>query len=200
METNQAQSDFKSSILQCRWPLIVFAVLVWSSSKTDVHADCSGLLTIDAGTFGGSGQVNGDLTNVGGILTPGGNADVGGFSILGNYCQLPEASMRLEIGGLRLRSEHDFLWVNGTAELAGELELTLFNDFVPSIGDEFMLFNLAQTEGQFDAVVIPELPAGSWDLSTLLDDGVARIVPETSNGLGLGLLLVWGVLRRSRFS
>jgi hypothetical protein len=157
-------------------------------------AECDGRFTVNQGTLGGGGQVNGDLTNAGGTLSPG--SGVGSFSVLGNYCQLPAAEMVFEIGGLRQRVDHDFLWVNGTAELSGGFRIELVNDFTPSPGDEFVLMNLLRVEGKFDTMTVPDLGASAaWDFSNLLDAGVARVVPEPASGsmkwfflLGLGFL------------
>ena len=158
-------------------------------------ADCDGQFTVNEGTLGGGGRVDGDLTNVGGSLAPGNG--VGSFSILGNYCQLPAAEIVFEVGGVRQRIDHDFLWVNGTAELSGRFRIELVNDFVPSAGDEFVLMNLSRVEGGFDSYDVPDLGAtAAWDFSSLLDTGVARVVPEPAGGLAMWLL---GVLVLARF-
>lgn len=171
----------------------VIVALAYSST----WADCSGQFTVNEGILGGGGQVNGDLTNVGGTLAPGGG--VGSFTILGNYCQLPDAEMAFEIGGVRQRIDHDFLWINGTAELSGGFRIELVNDFVPSSGDEFALMNLLRVEGEFDTVIAPDLGVNAaWDFSTLLDDGVARVVPEPATGVCLLAILFFARRRTVR--
>ena len=161
---------------------------VLALSCQPLAADCDGQFTVTQGTLGGGGRVDGDLTNVAGSLAPG--SGVGSFSVLGNYCQLPDAEMVFEIGGLRQRIDHDFLWVNGTAELAGTFRIELVNGFVPSAGDEFFLMNLTRVEGGFDSIDVPDLGAYAWDFSSLLDAGVARVVPEPALGLWTGLLIL----------
>lgn len=164
--------------------LIAVAMILTCSS---LSAECDGQFTVNEGTLGGGGRVDGDLTNIAGSLAPG--SGVGSFSILGNYCQLSAAEMVFEVGGLRQRIDHDFLWVNGTAELAGRFRIELVNDFVPSAGDEFVLLNLSRVAGGFDSFDVPDLGASAaWDFSNLLDAGVARVVPEPTGGLATWLL------------
>ena len=162
------------------------------------RAACDAIFTVATGTLGGSGQVDGDLTNIGGSLAPGNG--VGRFTVLGTYCQLPDAEVVFEIGGTQLGIEHDFLWVNGTAELSGGFRIELVNDFIPSNGDEFTLMNLKNVEGQFDTFTLPDLGVNQWDLSSLLDTGVVRVVPEPATGVGVAFVCLAFIRRRDKSS
>lgn len=176
------------------WVLVVIVLVTLTRSTT--WAGCSGQFTMNEGILGGNGRINGDLTNFGGTLSPGDG--IGSFTVTGSYCQLPAAGMLLEIGGLQQRIEHDLLTINGTAELSGEFRIDLVNDFSPSVGDEFELLNLRQVEGGFDTFTAPDLGANTaWDFSTLLDDGVARVVPEPAFRVWL-LGLAFAALRTKK--
>jgi hypothetical protein len=99
-------------------------------------------LTRDGGQFdmlGGTVQFDvfkGNLLNQGGTMRPGYRPDsIAGF-IEGNYTQQPAGSLAIEIGGV-LAGETKPLVVSGNAVIAGALDLTLANDFVPVLGNTF---------------------------------------------------------------
>ena len=119
----------------------------------------NGTLTLEGGTlattaisFEGGGQFNwtsgtlhvgvfeGDLTNPpNGTLAPGRSA--GSTTILGDYTQQAGAVLEIEIGGTATATQFDFVDVNGTATLGGELELALIDGFVPSAANQFVVLN-----------------------------------------------------------
>ncbi len=80
------------------------------------------------------GFFDGDLVNQAGVLAPGNS--VGITEIIGNYNQLADATLEIEISGTTM---HDFVRVIGNAFLGGDLELDLLNGFVPSSTDTFIV-------------------------------------------------------------
>ncbi|MEE9293561.1 MAG: hypothetical protein V3W34_01155 [Phycisphaerae bacterium] len=116
--------------------------------------NAGGTVTLNGGSLGGSGQVNADVNNAAGTAAPG--ASTGILTISGDYTQGPGASMAAEIGGLIPGTEHDVLAVAGTATLAGRLDVSLINGFIPAqLGDTFTILTAASVTGQFDHVASP---------------------------------------------
>ncbi len=74
--------------------------------------------------------------------------------------------------------QYDWLDVRfGDVILAGTLEVSLFDGFVPEIGDEFFLVEAINVTGEFDNLNLPDLGSTvEWDLDYLTDfyelDGV----------------------------
>lgn len=72
-----------------------------------------------------------------GAITPGNS--VGSLTIAGSLNLLTSASMTFEIGGRPQDTSYDFLRVTTSALLAGILNLSLLNNFLPSMTDTFTL-------------------------------------------------------------
>lgn len=154
-----------------------------------------GSVLVAAGTLSGSGGVAGDLENSGATLAPGNSP--GTFSVGGNYTQESHASLEIELGGMAASSQHDVLIVGGTASLAGKLDVVLWQDFEPSGGDYFSIFQFTQVTNTFDLVNLPALGDGlAWDDSLLYSTGSLSVVPEPGSILLGGISLSVVVLRR----
>ena len=63
------------------------------------------------------------------------------LTITGDYTQTATGAFDIEIGGLIAGDNFDQLVVNGAASLAGTLNVTLINAFVPEVGDSFLILN-----------------------------------------------------------
>ncbi|MBA3482512.1 MAG: hypothetical protein H0T51_11915 [Pirellulales bacterium] len=98
--------------------------------------------TLHVGTF------NGSLTNSGGTLAPGHSA--GSTTINGNYTQVSEGVLEIEIAGPLAGSEFDFVNVTSTAQVNGELDLTLTGGFVPTPSQTFAILISGGLSGAFD--------------------------------------------------
>ena len=99
--------------------------------------------TLHVGTFEGS------LVNPSdGTLAPGQSA--GTTTIIGNYTQLDGATLEIEIGGLVLGTQYDFVSVTGAAFMDGELDLTLTGGFIPNSSQTFVIANANNLLGDFD--------------------------------------------------
>jgi T5SS/PEP-CTERM-associated repeat protein len=128
----------------------------------DTVVSAGDLLSLEGGTFttsqisfqkGGSAGANfewtsgtlhvgvfqGNLVNSAGVLSPG--SSIGVTTIVGNYNQLADATLQIEIGGTAAVTQHDFVGVNENAFLGGDLELVLVNSFVPSSIDTFTILD-----------------------------------------------------------
>jgi autotransporter-associated beta strand protein len=143
----------------------------------------------------GSGILGNDLVLSGGAsMMPGSSA--GTFTVDGDYTQLLNAIMQIELGGTS-PGTYDRLIVTGMLDAGGVFEVTLLDGFVPQPGDVFDVldFGTLVPGSAFDQIVLPELTlGGDWDTSDLLVTGEVRVVPEPAGVFGLGLSLL--LLRR----
>ena len=86
-----------------------------------------------------------------GSLAPG--QSPGTLSVDGAYEQGAAAILALEIGGLSQGAAFDFLDVSGTASLAGLVEVSLFDGYVPTLGATFEFLEAAGgISGVFDGI------------------------------------------------
>ena len=85
---------------------------------------------------------------------------LGALTISGNYAQSAGGSLFLEIGGLTAGTEFDRLLIGGSATLAGTLNLSLVNGFVPNLGATFPVLTFASRTGTFTTVTGTSIAAG----------------------------------------
>ncbi len=160
------------------------------------------LVMSSGGILSGAGTIIGDVINDGGLVSPG--FSPGALHITGNYLQGPAGVLELEIGG-EMAGLYDQLIVSGNLSLAGTINMTLIDGFVPAAGDRFDLFHVT---GDFDLNAAHFLwtnaPQG-FDYRGDFNDGVYSLsitaVPEPSTYvlaiLGAGAV-VCTILRRGR--
>jgi autotransporter-associated beta strand protein len=171
-----------------------------------------------AGTLSGTGSV-GSVTNSG-ILAPG--MSPGTLNIGGNLTLDSGSTTQIEIGGIS-SGEYDVLNVTGTANLAGLLDVSLWdwtddgldNPFAPKVGDVFDIIKADAISTYFNSVIFAPLENSlNWKLDYLVDaigsTDVVRLsieasspgpVPEPSTILlfGMGLMLWARSMRRHFF-
>jgi hypothetical protein len=80
-------------------------------------------------------------------IAPGSSAGL--LSLSGNYQQSAPGTYRCELGGLVAGSSHDQLVVIGSADLNGELAVSLINGFIPAPGDSFVILTYDSFTGAF---------------------------------------------------
>jgi len=110
----------------------------------------NGNLNLEAGTLKGTGTVETSMTSTAGTVAPG--QSEGTLSIVGSYTQQTGATLAIEVGGA-LPGEFDVLAVTGAANLAGTLEVSLTNAFIPTNGQQLVIMTAADVNGQFEFVV-----------------------------------------------
>ena len=114
------------------------------------------------GVAGGSPNANpvangvgkGTLYNNGGTVAPGGLGTAGKTTITGNYT-VNSGALAIDLAGTTQASafrtgSHDFLSVSGTATLAGNLIVNLFNSYTPLATDTFTVLTAGTLAGAFD--------------------------------------------------
>lgn len=131
-------------------------------------------LTLDGGALSGAGTVNGSVTNAGAIVSP-----TGTLTILGDYTQGPGGRLHADIAA---GGAHDRLQVDGTASLAGTLELVTATGFAPAPADVFRIVDTGSRSGAFAAVTGTPRYVPSYDAT-----GVSvRVVEDAGPGVGPG--------------
>ena len=103
-------------------------------------------LDLKSGKLTGSGSVDADVINSG-LIAPGNSPGL--ITINGNYTQTASGILDMEIGGLLAGTQHDQMIVNGSASLAGTLNIVKYNNFLPNAGDNFQLMTYYGLMGQF---------------------------------------------------
>ena len=119
-----------------------------SNRWVDVLADAS---------LSGFGTVDADVYNFGQMEVSGDQSSTGLLTISGDYFQLANSQLTLEIGGATGGEQFDQINVGQTAILGGTLAVSLVNGFEPQEGDFFPLISASNRVGEFDQEVLPTL-------------------------------------------
>jgi hypothetical protein len=148
-------------------------------------------LAIQGGRLAGSGTVTGNV-NMNGHLAPG--LSPGSLTITGAFTPTASSAFDVEIGGLTPASQHDRAVLNTAPVLAGTLNVSLVNGFIPADLDTFTILTFPSATGTFPTVNFPPLPGGLvWQifytpttvfLKTIADldgDGVSNLVDCAPN-------------------
>jgi hypothetical protein len=186
-------------------------VIVGPGATLTNNGTVQGSVVLESGgILNGSGRIEVDLRNTSGALAPGngpGTAQVGR-----DFIQLPDGIFAVEIGGYIQGVEYDWLDVSGGAQLAGTLDVSLFDFgsglFEPALGDSFDILSAETIGGEFDLLTSALLGNGlKWDVSYIFDDfgpDLVRLtvsevpVPAAIWLFGSGLLGMIGLARNSR--
>ncbi len=117
----------------------------------DIRA--GGLLTGTGSIRTGSGELPGQVENVGGVVAPGDT--IGTLEIEGRYSNGTNGTLKIELAGAA-PSQYDQLQVEGGVAIAGALQVDLMGGFTPLVGDSFTF--VAATEeigGVFENLSLP---------------------------------------------
>lgn len=114
-------------------------------------------------TFSGSGTIEANLTNAG-TLSPG--SSPGTITIDGDFTQESTGTLAIELGGTTSGTQYDQLVVTGEAVLDGTLDVSLYNEFSPSLGESFTILTYTSHTGSFDTLNLPTLGLGlAWKIA-----------------------------------
>ena len=107
------------------------------------------ITTSQLGGVGGTLRIVGDATNAGVIdLT---DQAGGRLEVQGDLTQQRRGTTKLEVAGSDVDLV-DNLTVSGVTELAGTLDLSFTDEFVPSVGDSLPILNSSGINGRFELV------------------------------------------------
>jgi hypothetical protein len=142
----------------------------------------AGTIDIEGGVLMGNGTVFGSVHNAGQV-SPG--FSPGLITISGDYTQTALGSYAVEIGGLNAGTQYDQLSVSGNEALAGALNVTLVNGFVPSLGESFtILHNTSGTamSGTFAGLPDGTTINGTFRINYVGGDVVLTYTPSSLSG------------------
>lgn len=108
-----------------------------------------GRLSIQGGSLAGIGVIDAHITNTARVA-PGHSP--GTLTINGNYTQTSSGVLDMEIGGTAAGTGYDQLIVNGSASLAGTINIIKFNNYLPASGSSFKLLTYYSVAGSFATV------------------------------------------------
>jgi hypothetical protein len=144
-------------------------------------------IAIQGGTLAGTGTVAAPVVVSGtGALSPGLSA--GTLALTGTYTQqAPSGAFNVEIGGTTPGAQFDRANVTGATTLAGVLNVSLINGFVPLPGDTFTILTYPSRTGTFATVNFPSAGCIGWRLTYGATALVltAAAVPEEVAGLAM---------------
>ncbi len=160
----------------------------------------TGLLSVGSqGIIKGNGNISASMVNSG-VVSPG--ISEGALQVNGNYIESTAGQLQIELGGTTPGAEYDRLLVSGAVHLAGTLQVTTTNTFIPELNDTFDILDWGIQSGTFSTIQLPGLADHlSWNTSQLYTTGVLFVTRALAdlNGDGfvgqddLGIILgSWG--------
>ncbi|MDX2131376.1 MAG: hypothetical protein SFY69_04920 [Planctomycetota bacterium] len=114
----------------------------------------SDVCTINGGRVEGTGVLDSNTTNNGGVVSPGDDVAPGTLAIQGTYTQGAGGTLEVQIGGAQAGA-FDVLSVSGAAALGGTLRVRLVFAHQPSPGNTYDIMTMASRNGTFAMVDAP---------------------------------------------
>ena len=108
----------------------------------------TGPVDIQSGVLQGTGTVNANVSNAGQV-NPGTGTSAGLLTINGTYAQTAGGAFNVEIGGPAAGTDYDRLVVSGAATLTGTINISLTNNFRPTLGSTFTILTFGSRAGDF---------------------------------------------------
>ena len=109
----------------------------------------------------GSGPIDGQVENRGGVVAPGSAAATGEISIHGRFANAHDGAVNIDLGGTTVGTQYDRLLIDGTAALEGTLNVSLVNlgggMFAPALGNVFTIITAETIGGEFSTLNLPTL-------------------------------------------
>jgi large repetitive protein len=114
------------------------------------------------------------IVNTGGTVSPGTTTATGKLTIAGGYTQSAGSTLVIKLGGnVTPGTDYDAIAAGGSASLAGTIQTTAINGFVPSGGDSYHVLTFASSSGDFavqsgfafgNVFLVEQASAGGLDL------------------------------------
>lgn len=162
-------------------------------------------IDIQGGTVTGAGTITGPVT-IGAAASIGPGNSPGTLIIIGDIGLL--GTLDIEVGGTAAGA-FDVLDVTGTANLSGDLNVSLWGGYNPFAGDSFDILTADTIFGEFNPFSLAALDTGlRWDIAYILDDfgtDTVRLsvvtavpVPPAVWLFGSGLIGFFRIARRNK--
>ena len=124
------------------------------------------------GTLSGSGLISGNVSVVGGTVSPG--SSPGSLQIVGDLTLNAESTLQLEIGGTAT-NQFDQLIVGGNLSIAGIVQVTFIDDFVPQLGSQFDLLVVEGEMNLADAIISYDNAPLGMSFSERFENGMLTV-------------------------
>lgn len=118
-------------------------------------------MSILGGRVSGNGTINA-LVNNAAVTSPGLTTGILTIGSGKDYQQTPLGTLAVQIAGHTPGTQYDRLLVGGQASLAGRLQVSLSNGFVPQPGDSFEVLTCASETGAFSRIDPTGIPGTFW--------------------------------------
>ena len=138
---------------------------VQTAGSTVVHGGLTaGLVDIQGGSLTGNGIITGNVTNAG-LVGPG--ASPGTLNVLGDFTQLADGVLAIEIAGTDQGITYDWLNISGNASLAGTLDVFFTAGYLPTAGNAYTILSYGNwDQTTFDAIQVTGLDLTQYTYST----------------------------------
>lgn len=180
---------------------------LWSNATLDVATQgivtvgvptnpvALGTITIGTGgVLSGSGSITGDVVVENGLLSPG--SALGTLAIDGDLNVASSGRVLFEIGGIAPGAGFDRIYHTGAASIAGIIQVSLVNGFIPQSGNQFKLFS---GPGSLDySAATFQLPPGITVQSLFPGSLVVVAIPEPTAIVALSILVLTATTIRRR--
>ncbi|MEQ8659551.1 MAG: VPLPA-CTERM sorting domain-containing protein, partial [Gammaproteobacteria bacterium] len=162
-----------------------------TTSVLSVFDIASRTLVVDGGVLTGGGTIIGDVANNAGIVAPGNSP--GTLTIDGDYAQGAAATLLIEIAGF---ADFDVLAVSGSAQLGGELAVSLAAGYLPGVGASFDILLANDINGVFANGQFVDAGRAVFEILYLdgLDGDIVRLTTVSAVPLPAGVWLLLGAL------
>jgi hypothetical protein len=138
-------------------------------------SSAEGVTVHSGGQLLGAGTIVGNVLN-NGMVAPGPSTGV--FHIEGNFTQTVAGKLQIELDSV---TNSDMLQVMGNLSLAGGLEVSLANGYLPAANASFDVLDWGSLSGIFSTLQLPPLAEGlAWDTTGLYVSGVLRVAGASS--------------------
>jgi hypothetical protein len=100
----------------------------------------------------------------------------------GDFIQSPTGILSIKLRGPTPVVGYDVVSINGTATLGGALWVELVDDYQPQVGNEYEFLTAHFVNGQFQRVILPQLPHARFELVYGLTQVTLHVVPRPMEG------------------